>query len=236
MKRTIYRKPLAVLAAVSLALTLSLSPGAPFGTHATAAGTTVAMTGQVVHADASSFHNWNDSGPPLGAVDFDLGLWQNGTATSGQTTLSYNVYTFQSDPVYGWRYVELEGGWGTIPSNSVQTSGGARPTRMTLTVDTSTLNGPGFWRIGSGGLISLTWSPVPGNTFTSAGSAQGSLGYVGHVTSWTSAGSYYNTSAASQGNLFGQSVPDPTADFHGGDLGSSQGVSLCQGCPPPPSP
>jgi hypothetical protein len=143
------------------------------------------------------------------------------------------VYTFQSDPVNGWQYVELEGGFGTIPSTSVRMSGGARPSSATLTVDTSTLNGPDFPRFGPGGPISLTWTPVPGNTFASAGSSQGSFGYAGHTTSWTSAGSHYNTSAAPQGSLFGQSVPDLTADSNGGDLGSSQGVSLCRGCPGP---
>jgi hypothetical protein len=191
------------------------------------------MNGQVVNANLASFHNFGVNGPPPGTVNFDLGVFQTGTAGNGQTTLYYDVYTFQWDPVnLYWQYVPLESGYGAIPNGAVQSSGGAKPSNVSLQVDTSTLSPPAFQRsAGSGGTISLTWKPVPGFTFSGSGSQRGTFGFEGHNTSWTTAGNRYNTSAAAQGTLIGRAVPDPTADFMYGDLGSFQGVSMCRGCP-----
>jgi hypothetical protein len=81
-------------------------------------------------------------------------------------------------------------------------------------------------------MINLTWKPVPGFTYSGSGSQRGTNGFDGHNISWTTAGNRYDASAAPQGTLIGWAVPDSTADYNFGDLGSFQGVSLCRGCTP----
>jgi hypothetical protein len=235
MQRIIHSPRILAPAAILLAVMVSvpLTPLSP-GRAAAAGGTTVTMNGQVINADLGSFHSFGDNGPPPGTVDFNLSLFQSGTTGNGQITLFYEVYTFQWDPVnLYWQYVPIESGYGTIPNSAVHTSGGAKPSSVSLQVDTSTLSPPAFQRsAGSGGMISLTWKPVPGFTFSGSGSQRGTFGFEGHTMSWTTAGSHYNTSAVAQGSLIGRAVPDPTADNMFGDLGSFQGVSLCRGCTP----
>lgn len=204
------------------------------GRAAAAGGTTLFMNGQTAMADASSQQPWTQNGPPLGANNIYVEIFQTGTSTNRQTRLFYNVCTFQNDPVYGLQCVTVTGGFGTIPDNAVQVTGGARPSTMTLSIDTSSLSAPSFQNFGPGGLISLTWMLTPGSSFSSSGATQSTFGYGGQDISYTTAGSRYSHSAQAQGSIVGYPLPIQGA-YNSADLGSSQGVSLCRGCPPPPS-
>lgn len=228
------RKPaLLTVAAVTLALALSvpLDPLAHGGVAA-ASGRTVTFSGQVVNASAFSDVFFGPSGPPPGAAQFELDLFQSGTETNPRTMLYYNVCTLQRDPVNNWwNCVTVEGGFGLIPSSAVQSSGGARPTSVSLNVDTSTLSAPDFQLFaGAGGPISLTWKPVPGFASTDGGSRHDSSTFGGQSFSFSTAGSSYFTSAGAQGMLLGHAVPDPNAGYSSGTVGSMQGMSACRGC------
>jgi hypothetical protein len=199
-----------------------------------AGGVTQTLSGQVVRANASSYHDFGPTGLPPGTVNVDVGVWQGGTASNRQTMLYYDVYTLQGDPISGIQYVSLESGFGAIPSSAVQATGGARPSSVTLTIDTSKLNAPSFQRsIGAGGLISLTWTSIPEETWANSGSSQGTFGYDGHELTWVTAGGNYNSSAAAYGTVLGYAMPDSSGASQYGSVGSSQGMSLCRGCPPP---
>src|SRR5947209_12637911 len=233
MKRITRKSPLLALAAIILAIVV-IVPLSPLGNGraVAASGKTITMSGQVVNAFASTFHSFGDSGPPPGTVDVNVGLFKSGSAGTAQATLYYDVFTFQWDPVNGyWQYVSLENGFGTIPSSAVRVSGGAKPSGVTLTVDTSTLSAPAFQQTGgAGGLISITWKSVPGFTFMRRGSEKNTFGFDGQNMSWSTSGGPYGTSAAAQGAVNGQALPAPPADSHNASINASQGVSACRGC------
>jgi hypothetical protein len=233
MQHITRKSPFLALAAILVALAV-IVPLGPLGKGraVAAGGKTITMSGQVANAFASSFHNWGDNGPPPGAINVNVGVFQSGSATSRQTILSYDVYTFQWDPVNQfWNYVSLESGWGTIPNSAVQVSGGAKPTSVTLSIDTSTLNPATFQRFaGSGGLISVTWKAISGFSSSNSGSSQGTFGFNGQTMSWSNSGGSYNTSASGLGTVIGYALPDPTADSNYASMGSVQGVSACRGC------
>ncbi|HZU13262.1 MAG TPA: hypothetical protein VFB58_10525 [Chloroflexota bacterium] len=228
MRRITHNRSLLALTAVVFALLLSvpLDPLAHGGTAA-ASGKTITFSGQVVNAFAFSSQNFGPSGPPPGSVEYQLNVFQSGT----QTMLEYTVCTWQWDSVNDfWNCVLTEGGFGLIPSSAVQSSGGARPTNVSLNVDTSSLSSPNFQLFaGSGGTISLTWKAVPGYTNANSGNFHSTSSLPGPSFSYSSSASSYSSSAGAQGTILGYTVPDPTA-FDGASMGSMQGMSACQGC------
>lgn len=235
MTRLTRKSPLLILAAIVLAAAVSvpLGPLANRGAAA-ASGRTINFSGQVVNASAFSGHFFGPSGPPPGTVDVGVSVFQSGAENNRQAMLNYDVCMWKLDPDFNfWYCALLEGGFGLIPGSAVQSSGGARPNSVSLKIDTSTLSAPDFRRFaGSGGLISLTWSPAPGFTDDRSGSDHYSSTFGGQSFSYSTSGSSYATSAVAQGTVIGNSVPDPTAEFNSGNMGSMQGMSACRGCGP----
>src|SRR5579859_2503436 len=122
MKRLTRKPPFLALAAIMLAATLSVPLG-PLENRGVAAagGRTVNFSGQVVNASAYSEHFFGPSGPPPGAIDVGVSVFQSGAANNRQTLLNYSVCAWQWDSIYSfWNCVPIEGGFGLIPGSAVQ--------------------------------------------------------------------------------------------------------------------
>lgn len=229
--RTIRRLAIGI---VALLLAIAVFPPAQ-GRATASGGTAIVMSNQTANANANSDQPWTDTGPTLGGINTDVGIFRSGTGASEQTMLFYNVYTFQSDPVAGWQYVPLANGFGPIPNSAVQFSGGAKPTAATLSVDVDSLSSSSFQHWGPGGLVSLSWTLTPNWSYSTSGSSRSTVGFGGQVISFTLSGSSYNHSAQAQGSVVGYPMPNVGAN-NNFSLGTSQGVSVCRGCTPPPGP
>jgi hypothetical protein len=205
------------------------------GRATAATGTTMTFSNQTSNAFASSDQPWTDNGPTIGGINTDVGVFQSGSGAGAQTMLFYSVYTFESDPIAGWQWVPLANGFGTIPNGAVQFSGGAKLTSATINVNVDALNNSSFQHWGPGGLVSLRWTASPYWSNSNSGGSRSTSGFGGQSITTTSGGSSYNSSAEVQGSVVGYSLPNLGANNYSA-LGSSQGVTVCRGCQPPPGP
>jgi hypothetical protein len=194
------------------------------------------MSGQAQNANYSSWHDPSQLTPGQAVTNMDVFVTQSGSGNAQRTVLGYYVEDISANPDGSLNLLQTESGWGTIPNSAVHFVGGAKPSAATLSIDTSTLNGPDFLHWGTGGPISLSWTATSFSSFESTGTQTGRYGIPGYTINFSSSGNSYSTSAAAHGTVLSATAPDSTTPYSGAGMGAWQGVQLCRNCPAPPTP
>jgi len=157
------------------------------------AGPVTKFTNEGLYARVFGFH---------GCLYLYLDVSRNGTKTTQQTSLYYDVY----DVCNEWQ--QLATGWGTIP-NSAFTANKKNATLSVAVATTTT-----FFTSGATGDISLTFSPD--GAYEETFSGHGTAAYSDRVIRWHGSSTY--TTATASGTLINSSV---TSAF--GQIGQGRG-------------